>query len=155
MTLYPRDSAGQFLGRRRVTVANPGAVDWQFVLPTNFDWKFVCGLAVLNASATVGSRFFGFHIFDNSSGTPGAGAPNVLVYGIPNTQTLAASTAGNMHYARNGGPLITAGASAILPVPDIIMPGGWTIGSECFPLAGDSWSSIVLYLEAYAPVPAA
>ena len=150
--VYPRTDGSQLLGRRKVVVPNPGANDWQFVLPPQFDWKFTYGLGLLVASATVGNRFFGFHIYDNASGTPGVSVNNNLMYGVPNTQALTAGNTGNMHYARNGGPLITAGSSAILPVPDIILPGNWTIGSECFPLAGDSWSAIVLYLEAYAPV---
>lgn len=139
------------LGRKTVNIPNPGATDWQYILPDGYDWKFVYGLAILQASATVGSRFFGFHIYDNASGTPGQ-VGNNLVYGVPNAQTLTAGQAGNMHYACNGGPLITAGLSAILPVPDVLLPSRWIIGSECFPLAGDSWTKIQLWLEAYEPL---
>jgi hypothetical protein len=138
------------IGRRAITIPDPGAADWQFVLPPGFDWKFVCGLGILVASATVGSRFYGLNIYDNISGNPGP--LNNVMYGVPNAQALAAGQSGNMHYVRNGGELITAGQHAILPVPDILLPAGWTIGSACFPLAGDHWSVIRIVLEAYPAV---
>ncbi|HEX6461111.1 MAG TPA: hypothetical protein VF032_19500 [Thermoleophilaceae bacterium] len=145
-------AARQPIGRRFVTVADPGAVDWQFVLPAGFDWKFIIGTALLVCSATAGNRFPGFQVWDNLSGSPGFGGGNRIVYGVPAQWTFGPSTTNDIHYLGSETVEQAQLNQWACPVPSAILPAGWTIGSEVLPKAGDHWSQICFMLEAYAPL---
>lgn len=149
--LVAERAGAEAYGRRYVSITGFAAADWEYVLPNGYDWKFSVGTAILHTSSTAGNRFLGFHIYDNASGTPGiAGKTNNQVYGVPNAQTITINQNGNAHYYR-GETLVATGTSAMVPCPDMLLPAGWSIGSESFPLAGDTWSQIVFLLEAFLP----
>lgn len=127
--------------KRLLRVTPPAAGnDWSLTVPGGQMYRLLIGTALLNTSTTAGNRFFGFHILSPDG---------FVTYGVPNAQTFSTiSSQSNHHYAISDSlTIITAGASALLPVPNMWLPEGWQYGSESFPLAGDTWASIQLLIE--------
>ena len=125
---------------REISVPSPAAgAEWSFTLPSGYDYLVALGRATFVASAAAATRTPGFQISNGDGLQFYASQPGTSVAATL-TQTVSYSTDGAQ------GP---SGASAVntIDVPEVILPGGWRIGSLTGLIdAADQYSAIRLYL---------
>lgn len=125
---------------REMLVPSPAAgAEWSFTLPSGYWWLLALGRAVLTTSAAVATRASGLQIA-NGDGT--------RFYATNPGATVAATLAQEVSYSA-GGPQGPAGAAAVatIDVPEVILPGGWRVGSLTQALdVADQYSGVRLYL---------
>jgi hypothetical protein len=128
-------------GLNDVTIANPGAgLDFAATVPFNQTWRISDLQAQLSTNATVQNRTPALTITDPS---------NTIVYTIPLFAPGAPITATQTDVvsAFIGAPTVYGGVAPALtaqvPIPDMILPGGWSIKSNTPGLSGgDQWINI-------------
>jgi hypothetical protein len=125
---------------REVVVPSPVAgAEWSLVLPSGYNWLVALGQATLLASGVVATRLPGFRI---------ANGDNVPFYTAQSGTSLAAGLTQTVSYATDGAQAPGgAGAVNVIDVPEVMLPGGWRIGSSTGAIdVGDQYSAIRLYL---------
>lgn len=141
-TFSPGGLLGGYPGvLRHLAVPAPVAgAEWAFTLPSAGSWRLRCIHALLTTSATVAVRQPGISLTDGS----------LLWWRAQAAVGVAASTAADVG-ALTGTALSQAAGvsgSVILPLPDVVLPPGYTVGSATAALqAADAYTAIVITAE--------
>ena len=131
-----------------VAVANPAAgKDWSYTLPGGYSYRWVLGYAKFKTGAENLGQQLGVRILDGDQHSRCC-VMSGIAPGINQTREVG--------YALGlaTGPESTF-LGAGIPLPDVWLPGGWTIKSFSGPLGvADQYSEVRLWLaQAYDPEP--
>jgi len=130
-------------GVRRVLLIPPPAAgfEWGPVGPGGGRvWRLLGGFTFLQTSAAVANRTPGINISDGNENVIRSYAPGVVAAGV--SQRVGYWPASSAPGA-GGSPLIDN-----VPVPELLIPGGWTIASQTDLIqAADSYTTVALVIE--------
>jgi len=121
------------------TAAPAAGTDIGITVPTFRRWRLIGFAASLNTSAAAGTRQPTFSIADP------AGTGDAMNFPTP---TVGPSFSGTVTWGAGAGQIATPNVlQGSLPV-DVLVSGGWTIGTSTFGLqAGDQWGVSTLFVE--------
>ena len=128
---------------KTVAVANPAAgADWSVQVPAGVTWEVQSVYAQLATSAVVANRFPVLVVQD-------AGG-NTLLDANPGGGGQTATQTHKYTWAIGAGSNQNTSANPSAPIPDMVLPGGSTIGTTTLNLdAGDQWSAVSLFVVEY------
>lgn len=119
--------------------------DLSFQIPVGLNWNVVSVIATFTASAGVANRVINFQVKDQNG---------TLVYAYPLPQ-LTASQSQTFLFSEDVVSVpssLTTGGTVLVPLPSTWFSSEWTFGTSTTNIqAGDQWSAVGCWVQAYLP----